>query len=491
MPVFPSATPLLQDRQELHRFLLDFQHHGLQDYQTKILSIAQEIEWIDPLAVLQKFYHPRLIHFYFEKPQLEESFVAVDTALKFTATGSDRFLQAQDFIQSCLDKTVIIGNKNSKLPKPYFCCSFTFFDQNRSSQSKIFPLDKLKSDYFKSEHHFPPGTIFLPKWQVIRKNNRCILIVNIVLNKNSKIENILSDVWYKSQQINRLEKTDLYSTSANFSSQPVKIDQKPYHQFKKSVHSALSQIQEKRLKKIVLSQAIDVISNNNFDVVFSLNNLRFLYPDCYIFSTSNGKGQQFIGASPERLISLKNKALITDAVAGSAPRGKNALEDVQLGQELLSSEKNLREHKVVVDFIVQQLLNLGLNPAFLPQPRLMQLSNIQHLWTPIQSVVSNNINLLEILAQLHPTPAVAGTPRDIAQQQIHHYEAFDRSLYAAPIGWIDHQGNGEFIVGIRSALLDGNRARLYAGAGIVAGSEPEKELAEIQLKLQALLRALV
>lgn len=491
MPVFPSATPLLQDRQELHRFLLEFQHHGLQDYQTKILSIAQEIEWIDPLAVLQKFYHPRLIHFYFEKPQIEESFVAVDTALKFTATGSDRFLKAQDFIQSCLEKTVIIGNKNSNLPKPYFCCSFTFFDQNRSSQSKIFPLDKIKFDSFKSEHHFPPATIFLPKWQVIRKNNRCILIVNIVLNKNSKIENILSDVWYKSQQINRLEKTDLYSNSANFSSQPVKIDQKPYNQFKKSVHSALNQIQEKRLKKIVLSQAIDVVSNNNFDVVFSLNNLRCLYPDCYIFSTSNGKGQQFIGASPERLISLKNKALITDAVAGSAPRGKNTLEDVQLGQELLNSEKNLREHKVVVDFIVERLLNLGLNPAFLPQPRLMQLSNIQHLWTPIQSFVSGNINLLEILAQLHPTPAVAGTPRDIAQQQIHHYEAFDRSLYAAPIGWIDHQGNGEFIVGIRSALLDGNRARLYAGAGIVAGSEPEKELAEIQLKLQALLKALV
>lgn len=490
MPVFPSATLLLQDRQELHRFLLEFQHHGLQDYQTKILSIAQEIEWIDPLAVLQKFYHPRLIHFYFEKPQIEESFVAVDTALKFTATGSDRFLQAQNFIQSCLDKTVIIGNKNSNLPKPYFCCSFTFFDQHQS-QAKIFPFKKINSDQFKSEAHFPPATIFLPKWQVIRKNHRCILIVNIVLDKNSKIENILSDVWYKSQQINGLEKTDFYSASSGLSSHPVKIDQKPYHQFKKSVHSALNLIQEKQLKKIVLSQAIDVVSKQNFDLIFSLNNLRFLYPDCYIFSTSNGKGQQFIGASPERLISLKSKALITDAVAGSAPRGKTVLEDVKLGQELLTSEKNLREHKVVVDFIVERLLNLGLNPAFLPQPRLMQLSNIQHLWTPIQSLVTGNINLLEILAQLHPTPAVAGTPRDIAQQQIHHYEAFDRSLYAAPIGWIDHQGNGEFIVGIRSALLDGNRARLYAGAGIVAGSEPEKELAEIQLKLQALLKALV
>ncbi|WRH66436.1 MAG: isochorismate synthase [Planktothrix sp. GU0601_MAG3] len=175
----------------------------------------------------------------------------------------------------------------------------------------------------------------------------------------------------------------------------------------------------------------------------------------------------------------------------SAPRGKTPIEDINLGQELLNSEKNLREHQVVVDFIIERLLSLGLTPDLTDLPCLRQLTNIQHLWTPIKCQVSTNIHLLEILSQLHPTPAVAGTPRDIAQQHIHNYENFDRSLYAAPIGWIDHQGNGEFVVGIRSALLDGNRARLYAGAGIVAGSEPEKEVAEIQLKLQALLRALV
>lgn len=493
MPVFPSATPLLQDRQELHRFLLEFQHHGLQDYQTKILSIAHEIQWIDPLAVLQEFYHPNLIHFYFEKPQLEESFVAVDTALKFTTSGKQRFFEAQKFIQSCLDKTVIIGSKNSNLPKPYFCCSFTFFDQYFNSNLSV---DSLQDAAIRREEvYFPPTTIFLPKWQVIRKKNRCILIVNIVLKKNSKIENILSDVWYKSQQINALEKTSIPAVTGEtpnlLLTQQVETNPKPYLQFKQSVHSALNLIQSKSLKKLVLSQPIDVVSNQPFNLINSLNNLRFLYPDCYVFSTGNGKGQQFIGASPERLISLNNQELITDALAGSAPRGKTSLEDVNLGQELLNSEKNLREHQVVVDFIVERLLSLGLTPNLTGLPCLRQLTNIQHLWTPIQCQISTNIHLLEILAQLHPTPAVAGTPRDIAQQQIHHYETFDRSLYAAPIGWIDHQGNGEFIVGIRSALLDGNRARLYAGAGIVAGSEPEKELTEIQLKLQALLRALV
>ena len=123
--------------------------------------------------------------------------------------------------------------------------------------------------------------------------------------------------------------------------------------------------------------------------------------------------------------------------------------------------------------------------------RLLQLSNIQHLWTPIRAAVPANIHPLEIVACLHPTPAVAGAPRTVACEEIRRYETFDRALYAAPLGWIDSRGNSEFVVGIRSALIEGCQARLYAGAGIVAGSDPNKELAEIQMKFQALLNTLV
>jgi menaquinone-specific isochorismate synthase len=178
-------------------------------------------------------------------------------------------------------------------------------------------------------------------------------------------------------------------------------------------------------------------------------------------------------------------------LAGSAPRGKTTDEDAELANRLLTSEKERREHRVVIDFITQRLSQLGLHPEILSQPKLLQLLNIQHLWTPIQAQLPADVNPLEIVAQLHPTPAVAGAPTEIAQEEIRHYETFNRSLYAAPLGWIDSRGDSEFIVGIRSALIDDCRARLYAGAGIVAGSDPEKELAEIQLKLQALLKALV
>ncbi len=193
-----------------------------------------------------------------------------------------------------------------------------------------------------------------------------------------------------------------------------------------------------------------------------------------------------MGASPERLLSIHNQKLVTDVLAGSAPRGKITSEDISFANRLLRSEKERREHQAVSDFITQQLYQLGLQPLQSPL-QLLQLSNIQHLWMQIQASVPSDLHPLDIVAQLHPTPAVAGVPTEIACEQIRRYETFNRTLYAAPVGWVDYQGNGEFIVGIRSAMISGNRARLYAGAGIVAGSDPNKELAEVELKLRSLL----
>ncbi|NEP41237.1 MAG: isochorismate synthase, partial [Okeania sp. SIO2H7] len=172
-------------------------------------------------------------------------------------------------------------------------------------------------------------------------------------------------------------------------------------------------------------------------------------------------------------------------------RGKTPSQDAELANSLLSSKKDLREHFFVRDFLVKSLEELGFLPKCSPKPQLLQLSNIQHLWTPIKAGNSGEIHVLEILAKLHPTPAMAGVPRDIVRAKIREFETVDRSLYAAPIGWIDSKGNGEFAVGIRSGFIEGDRARLYAGAGIVVGSHPQKELAEIKLKFQALLKALV
>ncbi|MCL1466205.1 isochorismate synthase [Argonema galeatum] len=473
MPVTYRAN-LFQDRKELHQFLLACKQTLIEEGQKKVVSISIESKPLDPLAVLDKIAEPEQLHFYVEKANQGEAIVAIDTAAKFKFEGVQRFDQAQKFIDSCLANTIATGALDLPFSGPHFFCTFTFFDENLNGDSP-----------------FPAATVFLPSWQVSSKKDCCVIVVNIVIDWHINISTVVDNILRKLDKIrasgNQNFKYNLIERKHKF--QPQDVTDKKH--FQASVLSALEAIRADRISKIVLAHAIEVNSPQPFHRVDSLNNLRRMYPDCYVFSTSNGKGQNFIGASPERLIRIRDRELETDALAGSAPRGKTATEDAYFAERLLRSEKERREHRVVIDFIVQRLASLDLTPQRLPGPSLLKLSNIQHLWTPIRGKIPLGVHPLEILAELHPTPAVAGDPRDVALRQIRRYEAFDRSVYAAPLGWIDHRGNSEFVVGIRSALIDSDRARLYAGAGIVAGSDPDKELAEIQLKLQALLKALV
>jgi menaquinone-specific isochorismate synthase len=470
MPVLPCRTSLFPSHRELYQFLLAVQQNCLKSKCTQIVSISLEVEQIDPLVVLENISQPDQLNFYFENKGKKEAIAAVDAVVRLKLSGENRFDRAQKFIQFCLANTSTFGTINHPFAGPHFFCSFAFFD--RTTQA---------------DYPFPAATVFLPRWQLARQSDRCVLVANLVVKSQINLEIVLQQLWQDIQKI------ILSETSSNrkksFRQELIKTDVSSIENFKKSVLSSLASIRESHLHKIVLAHAIDVNSNAPFNLFQCLKNLRRLHPDCYVFSTSNGKGQNFIGASPERLISVHEYQLTTDALAGSAPRGKTAAEDAELANQLLNSEKERREHRVVIDFITQRLYQLGIMPQILP-PRLRQLSNIQHLWTPIQAKVPANVHPLEIVAELHPTPAVAGDGRNIAAK-IRHYESFERGLYAAPLGWVNHRGDSEFIVGIRSALINGDRARLYAGAGIVAGSNPDREIAEVQLKLQALFKALV
>jgi menaquinone-specific isochorismate synthase len=222
-----------------------------------------------------------------------------------------------------------------------------------------------------------------------------------------------------------------------------------------------------------------------------LNGLRQRFPDCYSFSFTQGRGPSFIGASPERLVRVSKGILETEALAGSIRRGATASEDAALASALLRSEKDLREHREVLDDIVARLSPLGITPEFPPQPHVRRLANVQHLDTPVHAALPDSVHLLDVLAAMHPTPAVGGSPREPALARIRELEGFPRGLYAGALGWLNARGGGEFFVGIRSALVEGSQARVYAGAGIVAGSTPEKEFAETELKFKAMLDALL
>jgi menaquinone-specific isochorismate synthase len=152
----------------------------------------------------------------------------------------------------------------------------------------------------------------------------------------------------------------------------------------------------------------------------------------------------------------------------------------------LCSDKDLQEHFFVRDSIMRRLQKVGLSVQLVGQPQLLALANVQHLHTPITANVEGAIHILDILEEMHPTPAVGGTPRHLAVPRIPVLEGMQRELYAGVVGWFNHLNEGEMVVGIRSAQVRADEAKLFAGAGIVAGSQAESEYLETELKLKAL-----
>ncbi len=474
IPLISQENKFILESKELDKFWDNQPLEFVVTEETKVISFIHKIPVIDPLAFLNKIAHSNTLHFYWENPGKQEAIAAYGVTRKLIIESASRFGKAKQFIESCFKQTKIEGESNLSGNNPYLFCSFSFFPNSENDNT------------------FPGATIFLPRFQVVKKHKNCFFIINYPVASSQERNAIISQLQRKADSIDwsqYIELADSKVELGNFDYKTKAANADPGH-FKSIVVSALDSIAKNEFSKIVIANATDVTSPVPFKVINSLDNLRSRHPDCYIFSTSNGQGKNFIGASPERLVSIQNKQLVTDALAGSAPRGKNTTEDVKLANLLLKSRKEKREHQAVSKFLIQRLKQMGLKPYQLPL-QLLQLSNIQHLWTPVYAHLPGDIHPLEIVAQLHPTPAVAGVPSEIACDKIRHYEQFDRSLYAAPLGWIDNRGNCEFIVGIRSALIEGNHARLYAGAGIVSGSNPDKEFVEIQLKLQSLLKALV
>lgn len=484
MPVIPSPAHLLQDQSTLYKFLVDCQITALEKSQPQIVSLSLPLPRLDPLAVLSQLQHSSAsatlpqtaagsfpIDFYLEKPAQQEAIAAFDPILQIQLEGSQRFKQSNQFILNALSHTLAAGDLQLPLAGPHFFCSFSFFEQ--------VPPDSP----------FPAARIFLPRWHIGVRQGQGVGVANLLVAADSDLEAMAQRVWQDWQLIQEVQAPEVIEIGRPLPPPPLTTHVN--QAFKAAVNTTLESIRGDRFSKLVLAHVADVTVPRPFNRLQSLGRLRQQYPDCYVFCIGNNTGQYFLGASPERLVSLQGQKLITDALAGSAPRGQTLSTDTALSTGLLNSEKDLREHQVIVDFIHQHLAKLDIIPRPSPPPHLLQLPNIQHLQTLITANVPAHLHVLDILAELHPTPAVAGAPRDIACEEIRRYESFDRQLYAAPLGWVDHEGNGEFIVGIRSALIDGCHTRLYAGAGIVAGSDPDRELAEIGLKLQTLLEALV
>jgi menaquinone-specific isochorismate synthase len=255
------------------------------------------------------------------------------------------------------------------------------------------------------------------------------------------------------------------------------------------VEDAAAAVRAGQLAKVVLAREVAVEANRPIVVSEVLRRLRALYPSCMLFSVEG-----FVGASPELLISRRGRAVRSHPLAGTVPRSGDPETDERLARSLLASSKDRAEHRVVVQAVAGALNEVCERLDVPSAPSIVPLRNVSHLGTAISGTLSPEgatESALELAIRLHPTPAVAGTPTDAALNYLRAVEGFDRGRYAGPVGWVDARGDGEFAIGIRSADIDGQRARLVAGVGIVGDSNAESELAETQFKLQALLAAVV
>lgn len=257
------------------------------------------------------------------------------------------------------------------------------------------------------------------------------------------------------------------------------------------VDDAVQEMRQGMYDKVVLARAVQIVDvQRPFDIAEVLQRLSASYPRAYVFALQRGE-RYFVGATPERLICSTDGQIQAVALAGSAPRGATQIEDEQLGMKLLTSEKNQIEHRVVVNTIRTALSALCSRVWVASEPHLLKLKNIQHLETSITGDLLPIRSILEAIEDLHPTSAVGGYPSHVALETIRRVEQLDRGWYAGPIGWIGANGSGEFAVALRSGLIVGGTAMLFAGCGIVADSEPESEYTESCLKLQVMLRGLL
>jgi menaquinone-specific isochorismate synthase len=466
LPINPAANA---NPEALRAFLEQCRSAAARAGRAKLVSISIAVDALDPLAVLESIFEPGEPHFYAERPDIGSAIAGAETAAAFESTGPGRFEAVQRWIDGMLQDTIAVGDVSAPFGGPHFFTGFAFADEVEAGEP------------------FAAARVFVPRWQVARAGAVTTAVANFLVPPDADLNALAERVWRAHRKFGGFRYRETLPTEPSVEAI---FQVREAGDYRAVVAKAVARIEAGEFTKIVLARAQEFGSDQPLHPLRVLNGLRQRFPDCYAFSLANGKGQSFIGASPERLVRVSKGVLETEALAGSIRRGAGASEDAALAGTLLRSEKDRREHQHVLAAITARLEHLGLAPEYAAEPGLRRLANVQHLHTPIRAALPEHVRLLAVLAALHPTPAVGGAPLAAAVAAIRGLENFPRGLYAGAIGWSNARGGGEFFVGLRSALVDGGTARVYAGAGIVAGSTPEKEFAETELKFKAMLEAL-
>ena len=454
-----------------------------------LVSSTDRLPAGEPIDLFERGRRTGDVCFYWERRDQEIALAGIGAAHALTLEGEDRFERA-DFAWRELLDGAILDDGSMGLPAcgPALVGGFSF--------DPLKPQTSLWSD-------FPAGFLVLPRYLLTVVGDDRWLTVNRVLNPESDPDAETKQAREDLLQVDAaLQKSDqCFSDRDDFcalsgrrvpaeGATSLPEDLRPARSWKALVGEATEVIRQGQVEKIVLARAVRV---RDGDRLLPANALRRLRSEaatgCTLFALARGESC-FLGATPESLVRLHDRTVEVSCLAGTIGRGSTEEEDAQLGARLIASSKDRAEHAVVVRTLQRQLAAFCDELEVPASPALMKLRNVQHLYTPLSGRLSSGDGVLALVERLHPTPAIAGFPREAAMAFIREREELDRGWYAGPIGWVNRHGEGEFAVAIRSALLQGHLATLFAGCGIMADSDPESEYRESCLKLQAMLSIL-
>jgi salicylate biosynthesis isochorismate synthase len=329
-----------------------------------------------------------------------------------------------------------------------------------------------------------PGSLVLPELSLCRRGWRAFLTVNAVVESGDDPEARRASL--DARLAGLRGEAPLPMLDPHPTSRAEIRSARPPGDFEAAVAAATERIGAGEMSKVVLAREVVVGAAAAHDPAALFGAMREQFPACFCFCCGTPEAA-FIGASPELLVRRSGASVSTVALAGSTRRSSDPAVDDHLGEQLLRSDKDRREQRIVSERIVRALRPHAVWVEAAAEPEIVKVANIQHLATPVIAQLAEPRSAIELAGMLHPTPAVGGEPWPSAASAIAGLEGMDRGWYAGPVGWMDATEDGEFCVALRSALLRDREAHLFAGVGVVAGSDPAAELAETEVKLQALL----
>jgi salicylate biosynthesis isochorismate synthase/menaquinone-specific isochorismate synthase len=463
-----------EDRERLERRLVEAVDWASRDggavYASVTVPIAADVD-VSATVFASRRAHDRW--FCFEQPDRDGYAVCgLGTATAVKAWGPDRFRVAaarcRDLSRRTLADDPADDPRRPAGSGPGFVGGFAFADDGGSTPE----WSSLAATQF-----------WMPDVSFARGRGEARMTLTLAVDGARPVEELLEAA---DERLRQLHAASMPMLDPDPAIRPRVAGAAPPAHYEEAVRRAVERIRSGELEKVVLAREVRVHAAVPIDPAPVFDALRGVFPGCYCFCVGTSE-VALVGASPELLVRRDGERAQTVALAGTTRRSADPAVDDHLGEQLLRSEKDRGEQRIVTERIEQTLSPVSLWVAAADDPALVKVQNVQHLATPIRAQLSQPVPTLELAGRLHPTPAVGGEPDAVARPIIPALEGLDRGWYSGAVGWTDLAEDGELCVALRCALLRDDIARLYAGCGIVADSVPADELGETEVKLQALL----